>query len=139
MFFACSLLVDLLVTNIQATANETALLVQWDSDSSPCKQSDIDYVVEYQLINLDQCSQVMDNDMYFNTLTQSTILSNLEYHSNYTIQVTARRNGVEIQSTVATTNATTQQGGKSLTIGLFLNIPYERQTHFYSECANSRD
>ena len=114
---------ELLVTNVQATVKSNAtIFVQWDSDPSPCKQSDIDYVVEYQLIYLDQCSQEMDNDMQLSTSSKYKLLSNLDYHSTYIIQVTAIRNGIEIPSTVATINATTQQAGKTITIGLFLNI-----------------
>ena len=104
---------ELLVTNVRATAKSSiTILVQWDSDPSPCKQSYIDYVVDYQLKNLDQCSEVMGNHMQLRSSSISTMISNLEHYSMYSIQVTAWRNGVEISSTTATTTATTQQAGK---------------------------
>ena len=99
-----------LVTNVQATAKNNTIRVQWNSDASPCRESGINYVVRYTLIN--QCSQVMDNQLHLNTLSKSAMLSNLEYHSTYTVQVTARRNGGEIPSTKATATATTQEAGK---------------------------
>ena len=103
-----------LITNVQTTANNNIILVQWDSDPSPCKQSDIDYIVEYQLINLDQCSQATE-DLFQPTVSTSASsnISNLDYHSTYTMQVTARRNGVEIPSTTVTARATTQEAGKN--------------------------
>ena len=115
-----------LIINVQTTAKDNIIYVQWNSDPSPCKQSDIDYVVTYTLIS--QCSQVVGSQSQLTTSSKSAILSNLEYHSNYTIQVTARRNDIEIPSTAAATNATTQQGGKNITIRLVLNTTLIKRT-----------
>ena len=86
-------------SNIYVTADFNTLLVHWDPSVSQC---DIAYIVEYKLVNLDQCSDVMSYSFHrlaTATTNASTSISNLEYYSIYTIKVTVIQNGVELPNT----------------------------------------
>ena len=88
----------------------TTLYVQWDPVRSPC---DIDYIVEYRLVVLEACPKKTAHNVFHRNLSIDTSYSiqNLGYYSTYLVQVTARQNGVEMNSTTASTIATTPDRG----------------------------
>ena len=100
------------MSNIDVTADNNSFHVKWDPVTSQCAKY-VSYTVQYKLIKRDQCSEVMNNP--FQTLSSvdaSICITNLEYYSTYTIQVTAGLNGAVITSTMASENGTTQENGK---------------------------
>ena len=108
------------ITNMNVIADKNTLLVQWDPVTSPC---DISYIILFKLMNRDQCYEVMDCPFQTLSLTDtSTRITNLEYHSTYTIQVTARQNGEVVTSTMASEKGTTKETGKFAFLSIYHGI-----------------
>ncbi|XP_072041905.1 uncharacterized protein [Amphiura filiformis] len=97
------------VSNLQATAYMNSIVLQWGSAVSPCADDIIDYVVEYRLINMDQCIEPTPiSTKNFISNGASFTLSNLAHHSTYMISVTARRNTLRLGPTTSVSLVTQQ-------------------------------
>ncbi|XP_072041906.1 tyrosine-protein kinase receptor Tie-1-like isoform X1 [Amphiura filiformis] len=97
------------VCNLQATAYMNSIVLQWGSAVSPCATDVKDYIVEYRLINMDQCIEptpVSSQNVTANGLNFT--LSNLAHHSTYLISVTARRNTLRLGPTTSVSLVTQQ-------------------------------
>ncbi|XP_072042769.1 uncharacterized protein [Amphiura filiformis] len=113
---------QLVVSNLQVAATENSVSIQWDSAPDPCHA--VEYKVEYELTNRDQCLELTNEPtqlLSYTSASQATI-SDLEYYSTYTISVTARHSRLITEGTASTATIITEQTGESKSNDIYDNI-----------------
>ena len=89
--------------------------MQWNHDEGTTSCSDhVDYVLEYTLTKVKGCPEPFSPQVRNVTSTDKEYtLNNLEYFSEYSITVSARRRSVKYDYTSQTDSVVTEQAGKT--------------------------
>ena len=98
------------VTSLEATptpSQSESLTVSWEAPHPPCAT---EYVVEYQLINFDQCDDTSGPKIMVDTIEDTSItITELHPYSKYAVFVTAKNHLGGSETTVL---ATTSEAGR---------------------------
>ncbi len=84
-----------------------SLSVSWDAPTTPCTADD--YIIEYQLNNLERCNDTDGQRTAFTTTTDTLVtITGLEAYSTYRVFVSARNDNVTTEN--SDTGTTAEEG-----------------------------